>query len=149
MATIDELRRRLDAYDDEKAIVAAMYRYGDALDHDNRDEFLACFTPDARYDVIMRFEPANSFAFTGHAELTQYFKGHTHRPNAFHKHVTTNPLVTVHGDTADAQSYFLRVDSLSPGNATVLAAGRYVDKFVRSDDGTWKIKTRRCEVENL
>jgi hypothetical protein len=47
------------------------------------------------------------------------------------------------------RSYFLRVDSPAAGPAVVLAAGRYIDRFQRSDDGRWRIQSRRCEVENL
>jgi hypothetical protein len=31
----------------------------------------------------------------------------------------------------------------------VLAAGRYIDRFERGADGRWRIRSRRCEVENL
>ncbi len=146
---MDDMAERVGRLEDERAIVATLYRYGAGLDHDNREEFLDCFTADAEYRVSMRFDPSREFGFHGHGELGVYFDGHTHAPAAFHKHVTTNPLVTVDGDTADVQSYFLRVDSPAAGPAIVLAAGRYIDQFERGDDGGWRIRTRRCEVENL
>lgn len=146
---MDDLREELARIRDERGIVATLYRYGDALDHDNRTEFLECFTPDAVYVVSMRIDPAKGFTFEGHDQLGTYFDGHTHAPAAFHKHVTVNPLITVDGATADAQSYFLRVDSPAEGPAVVLAAGRYIDRFERGDDGHWRIRSRRCEVENL
>jgi SnoaL-like domain len=58
-------------------------------------------------------------------------------------------LVDVDNDKAHVQSYFLRVDSLEKGPAVVLAAGKYVDRFERGDDGDWRIRARVCEVENL
>jgi 3-phenylpropionate/cinnamic acid dioxygenase small subunit len=146
---MEELIERLGRLEDERAIMATLHRYGDAIDHDKRDDFLDCFTADAEYLVSMRFNASNGFGFHGHEELGSYFDGHTHAPDAFHKHVTTNPLVTVDGDTADVQSYFLRVDSPAAGPAVVLAAGRYTDRFARGDDGRWRILARRCEVENL
>jgi ketosteroid isomerase-like protein len=135
--------------EDERAIVAILYRYGDALDHGDRDEFLDCFTPDAQYLVHMRMGSSDGLAFEGHEQLREYFDRHTHAPAAFHKHVTVNPLVTVNGAAADAQSYFLRVDSPAAGPAVVLAAGRYIDHLERSPEGRWRIRSRRCEVENL
>jgi len=148
--TVDELRDRVARFEDERAIAATLYRYGDALDYGDRDEFLDCFTPDAHYEVDMRLDPSSKFAFDGHAELTGYFDGHSHAPGAYHKHITTNPLITLEGDTADAQSYFIRVDSSdAQGPGVVLGAGRYIDRFARGDDGKWRIRTRRCEVENL
>jgi len=57
---------------------------------------------------------------------------------------------TIDGDRASVVSYFLRVDAgVEPGPAFVLASGRYLDDFVRGDDGVWRIRARRCEVENL
>jgi 3-phenylpropionate/cinnamic acid dioxygenase small subunit len=146
---MEDLSVRLGRLEDERAIVSTLYRYGEALDHDDRDEFLGCFTADAEYLVSMRIDTSHEFGFHGHEELGAYFDGHSHAPAAFHKHITTNPLVTVDGDTADVRSYFVRVDSPGAGPAVVLAAGRYLDRFRRSDDGRWCIEARRCEVENL
>ncbi len=146
---MDDLADRLGRLEDERAILATLYRYGASLDHDNREEFLDCFTVDADYLVSMRVDPSKEFGFHGHEELGVYFDGHTHAPTAFHKHVTTNPLVALDGHLADVQSYFLRVDSPESGPAVVLAAGRYIDKFERGGDGHWRIRARRCEVENL
>jgi ketosteroid isomerase-like protein len=146
---MDDLGTRLARLEDERGIVATLYRYGDALDHGDRDEFLDCFTPDAQYQVQMRVGSGNGFTHEGHEQLTAYFDSHTHAPAAFHKHVTVNPLITVDGAAAEAQSYFLRVDSPAAGPAVVVAAGRYLDRFERAADGRWRIRSRRCEVENL
>jgi ketosteroid isomerase-like protein len=147
--TIEELTERLDRLENERAIVDTMYAYGTSIDYGDRDRFLACFTDDADYVVVMR-SGDGGFSFHGHDELAQYFEDHTHAPAAWHKHVTTNPSVTVDGDTADAISYFLRVDAAAEsGPAFVLASGRYLDEFVRERDGSWRIRFRRCEVENL
>ena len=132
---MDDLREQLARLQDERAIVATLYRYGDALDHGDRDEFLDCFTSDAEYVVSMGIEPSNGFSYEGHDQLSGYFDGHTHAPAAFHKHVTVNPLINVDGAGADARSYFLRVDSPAAGPAVVLAAGRYIDRFERGADG--------------
>jgi hypothetical protein len=56
----------------------------------------------------------------------------------------------VHGDTAEATSYFLRVDAgAESAPAVVVASGRYLDQLARDTDGRWRIRSRRCEVENL
>jgi ketosteroid isomerase-like protein len=149
MDDLDDLRDLLTRVNDERAIVAVLYRYGDALDQGDRDEFLDCFTPDAVYLVQMRLGSSEGFTFEGHEQLGAYFDGHTHAPAAFHKHVTVNPLLSVDGGAADAQSYFLRVDSPTAGPAIVTAAGRYIDRLERGVDGRWRIRSRRCEVENL
>jgi ketosteroid isomerase-like protein len=147
--TIDDLEARLQRLEDEAAVQATLYAYGAALDYGDRDQFLGCFTSDAAYQVSMRIGGPTGMDFHGHDQLTAYFDGHTHAPAAWHKHVTTNPSVTVHGDTASATSYFIRVDAGDgAGPATVLASGRYQDTLVR-EGGRWRIRTRRCEVENM
>jgi hypothetical protein len=141
---------RVDRLEAEHAIERTLYSYGLALDYGDRDLFLDCFTPDADYVVDMRINTAGSFTFRGHAELTAYFDGHTHAPDAWHKHITTNSLITVDGGTASATSYFIRVDAgPESGPATVLASGRYLDRLVRDAADRWRIRSRRAEVENL
>jgi hypothetical protein len=145
-----ELAARVARLEDERAVVATLYAYGEALDYGDRKLFLDCFTPDADYIVEMRLGREGSFSYRGHDELAGYFEGHTHAPAAYHKHVTVNPMVDCDADTATATSYFLRVDAAATsGPAIVLASGRYIDELVRDAGGHWLIKSRRCEVENL
>ncbi len=151
MPDLDELSARLDRLEAERAIVETMYAYGRALDYGDRDGFLDCFTDDADYVVDMRLGGAAVLSFHGREELAGYHDWHTHAPDAWHKHVATNPAITIDGDTATAVSYFLRLDSDAETGApsTVSSSGRYVDEFVRGDDGSWRIRSRRCDVENL
>ena len=150
VAADDELTERLVRLEAERAIVATLYAYGHALDYGDRDEFLGCFTPDASYVVAMRIETGNGFEAHGHDQFTAYFDNHTHAPAAWHKHITTNPMVRVDGDRAEVTSYFLRVDAgTESGSPVIVASGRYLDEFVRNDAGDWRIRSRRCEVENL
>jgi ketosteroid isomerase-like protein len=145
-----DLAGRVARLEDERAIAATLYAYGTAIDYGDRSQFLDCFTADADYVVTMRLNADGGFRFHGHDELGAYFDGHTHAPAAFHKHVTVNPAVSCDGDTATATSYFLRVDAApASGPAVVLASGRYVDDLVRAPGGRWRIRSRRCEVENL
>lgn len=133
----------------ERSITATLYRYGEALDLGDRDEFIDCFTADSHYQVDMLCGSTAPIVFDGHEQLTGYFDSHTHAPEASHKHLTVNPLITVEGDEADVRSNFIRVDSPQAGPAVVLAAGRYVDRFQRGADGRWRISSRRAMVDNL
>jgi len=149
-AAISELAERLARLEDERAIVTTLYAYGTALDYGDRRLFLDCFTADADYVVEMRIASGDGFGFHGHDELGGYFDGHSHAPAAYHKHVTVNPSIAIDGDAASASSYFLRVDAGSESApAVVLASGRYIDELVRDQTGRWRIRSRRCEVENL
>jgi ketosteroid isomerase-like protein len=148
---LDTLSARLDQLESERAIAQVMYAYGRALDYGDLDAFLDCFTDDAHYVVDMRLGGPAVLEFRGQEELAGYHEWHTHAPNAWHKHVTTNPTVTIDGDTATAVSYFMRLDSDAENGApsAVSSSGRYLDEFARGDDGRWRIRSRRCDVENL
>ena len=146
----ERLSERIDHLEAERQIVATLYAYGHALDYGDRNQFLGCFTADAAYVVAMRVNAENGFELHGHDELTSYFDNHTHAPEAWHKHITTNPMVTVDGDQATATSYFVRVDAgAEAGPAAIVASGRYLDELARDANGHWRIRSRRCEVENL
>jgi ketosteroid isomerase-like protein len=148
---LDALSARLDVLEAERAIVQTMYAYGRALDYGDLDGFLECFTEDADYVVDMRLGGPAVLKFHGRDELAGYHEWHTHAPNAWHKHVGTNPAITIDGDTASVVSYFMRLDSDAENGApsAVSSSGRYLDEFVRGDDGRWRIRSRRCDVENL
>ena len=49
-----ELAARVARLEDERAVVATLYAYGEALDYGDRKLFLDCFTPGADYIVEMR-----------------------------------------------------------------------------------------------
>ena len=145
------LVERVGRLEAERAIADTLYAYGRGLDYGERDVFLNCFTADADYRVDMRIGGESTLHYRGQAELAEYYESHTHAPDAWHKHVTTNPSISVDGDKATTVSYFLRVDACAEeaGLAYVLASGRYLDEFVLGDDDVWRIRSRRCEVENL
>ncbi len=151
MTDLDALTERLDRLEAERAIVQTMYAYGRALDYGDRDGFLDCFTDDADYVVDMRLGGPAVLKFHGRDELAGYHEWHTHAPDAWHKHVGTNPSIIIDGDRATAVSYFMRLDSDAETGAPsiVSSSGRYVDEFARGDDGAWRIRSRVCEVENL
>jgi SnoaL-like domain len=143
-------RERLDRLEAEGAIEETLYAYGSALDYGGLEQFLGCFTEDADYVVTFRIDSGRRFSFHGHEELTAYFNGHTHAPAAWHKHITTNPSITVEGHTATAMSYFIRVDAgARSGPSTITASGRYLDELVADEEGGWRIRSRVAEVENL
>jgi hypothetical protein len=64
-------------------------------------------------------------------------------------HQLGQSLITVTGDEAGAETYFLATVKGRPsdaGNLLHQLGGRYVDRLVR-EDGAWRIKTRICVRE--
>jgi ketosteroid isomerase-like protein len=146
----DDLTRRLQALEDERAVLATLYRYAHALDYGDETAWVDCFTADARYELR---DPAAVSAADrprvhhGREDLARFVANHTRAPERFHKHLLVEPVIAVTGDTATASSYFMRVDDRD-GVPTIYAFGRYLDALVRSADGRWRFAVRIAEIES-
>ncbi len=64
------------------------------------------------------------------------------------KHVTTNPIVTVEGDTATIRSMYTVLQQTDRTPLQAIIAGRYHDAFARID-GTWRLTERRYFADLL
>jgi ketosteroid isomerase-like protein len=161
-STIDALVQRLAQLEDERAIIQTLYTYTHNLDHGDREAFAACFTEDAVFTVQMRLtDPPirgnrqipmpKGFRVEGRNGMAEWFNSRRpHAPEKFLKHITVNPKVVLHGDTATVESYFIVAKPADPkeaGPAILGSSGRYIDEFVRDGD-RWRIRLRHCEVEN-
>ena len=62
------------------------------------------------------------------------------------QHLIGNVTVTLDGDAADCVSYLQaqHVKTGTPGGDNFIIAGRYRDRFVRTDEG-WRIQERRLD----
>jgi 3-phenylpropionate/cinnamic acid dioxygenase small subunit len=65
------------------------------------------------------------------------------QPDRRSKHLGTNAEITVTGDTATATSDFMMLTRHTGTPWGVLTGGRYLDRFVRGTDGTWRFQERR------
>lgn len=139
-AALSAMRQRLQVLEDERSILQTMYAYAHSLDYGLEAEFLDCWHEKAELHWSDR-DPAH-----GHAAITTAFRGHTHAPDAYHKHLVIQPRIAIDGDRATATSYFLRLDRYQPG-PKVRNFGRYHDVFIRCDDGRWRFLERRVDLE--
>jgi ketosteroid isomerase-like protein len=62
------------------------------------------------------------------------------------KHLTTNVIVEVEGDSAQARSYFTVIQATEALPLQPIISGRYRDSFVRSADG-WRFSEREMHVD--
>ena len=148
MTASEDLERRLEQLEAERAILATLYRYGHAIDYGDEASWVDCFTEDGAFDVRIRLHPELSFRAEGHEALWAFIRSHTRAPDVWHKHVLVEPRVTVDGDRAHVDSYFLKVDAQPEGSSLITAMGRYRDDLVRSADGCWRFVERVAEVDD-
>ena len=134
---MSSLEERVQRLEDERAVLDRLYAYCTSLDYGHRDEWLDCWTEDG----VLAWPHET---FTGRDEIARAFDGHSHAPEAFHKHVIVDPRVRLNGDEATAESYFTRLND-SPEGPVVRSFGRYMDVLVRCDDGAWRIRERRLD----
>lgn len=125
----------------ERDIKQTMYRYGSALDYGCESDWLNCWISDA-------FLHWPDQPIRGHGELLAAFNSHTHAPSIYHKHIVVNIQISVVGDSASAQSNFMRVDAYDDG-PQIMAFGRYVDNFILCDDAVWRFSKRVVELESV
>jgi len=141
----DDLVKRLELLEDERAILQTLYRYGHCIDYGLEQEWVGLFTEDGIYEIRLR-HPGSVIRKEGSQALAQFIAEHTRAPARYHKHLLVEPLITLESNNqATVQSYFLRVDE-GEGKLYILAFGRYQDRLVKYNS-RWLFKERICEVE--
>lgn len=143
-----DLERRLEALEAERDIRRLFHRYAECLDYGLADDFPALFTADGTWRLERLGDVVKTF--TGHAELHVFASGHSHWPDAAHKHLVFDHEVLLDGDRGTATSYFLRVDRHPDraGAPQIFEFGRYHDDLERGDDGRWLFRQRRVVGES-
>jgi 3-phenylpropionate/cinnamic acid dioxygenase small subunit len=124
---------------DERAIIDVCVRYATAIDDRDWERLRSCFVPDAvgiyHADRVLTGYPAIEEAVR--TAVT---------PLSRTQHLVANFTVVLDGDEASSRCYLhaQHVRSGIPGGETFVIAGRYSDRFVRTDDG-WRIRERRLD----
>src|SRR5688500_2925940 len=106
------LEERLALLEDEREIQRTLCAYGNSIDYGNEGEWIDCWLADAVLHWPTQIYPT---PFEGHEGLRRAFRGHTHAPSIFHKHVVVDPRIEIEGDTASVESYFARLDEDEDG----------------------------------
>jgi hypothetical protein len=140
---VASLEERVQLLEDERSILHTMHTYAHSLDQNLEEEFVDCWTDDARlYWSGMQAEP-----FVGRDAIAQAFRSHAPVPGVVNKHLTLEPRLTMEGGRATGVSYFAFVVGSGDGDPRIQSYGSYRDVFVRCDDGRWRFQERRPEVE--
>ncbi len=130
--------------DSARQIENLIYRYAELIDTGDLAGVAALF---ANGEIISTEHGAR---FTGTSEVLDLYKmscrlyEDTGTPKT--KHLTTNVIIDVSGDTAKARSYYTVVQATESLPMQPIISGRYHDTF-RSREGTWEFASREMFVD--
>ena len=144
VSTTESLESRVAVLEDERAILRLLHAYGHHLDYGLAEAWLDCFTEDGVFEVQRATPPGG--LYRGRDELRGFVSAHTHAPDKWHKHVVVDPIIRTDGDSAEVESYFMRLDRIDD-IPRIRTFGRYRDSLRRGEDGRWRLAKRVVEVE--
>ena len=127
----------------EAGIVRTLHRYGHAIDAGDEATWVDLFTPEGQFQVR---GPQGGYTISGRDELAAFASRHSRRPEAFHQHVVTQPVIEVEGDRARCVSRFF-VIVMDGDRPAVRTFGTYRDELERGEDGEWRFVVRRPEID--
>ncbi len=133
-----DLEARITRLEDLEAIRQLKARYCEICDDDhNPDRIVGLFTEDGIWEGrgIGRAE--------GHQEIRALFE-RFRTLIRFSQHMSMNPVIEVHGETAKGTWYFFGPFTLAEGNQAVWQACRYHEDY-RKVGGEWKIAHLRVK----
>jgi hypothetical protein len=142
----------LPAWEDERAIRHTMDLYAHAMDYGEEEVWRDCFTDEALFlvsDAQKGFEEI--YRVQGSDRLSAYIAAYPRPPQVFAKHICTQILIRVEGESAQSESFWLAVNSTGGaegGEPDIMAFGRYKDRLVVCPDGRWRFTERICETES-
>jgi hypothetical protein len=146
LSDTETLAARVRALEDERAILATLNAYIHALDYKGRAaEFADCFTETGGF-VVVDTSGEQTYELTGRPALTTWHEDLHAKPLfAHHAHALLNTTISLAGDEATAESYYVVFVSTDSGAGT-LSSGLYTDRLVRSPDAQWRIDKRTITV---
>lgn len=125
-------RRDERGLDDISAISRLKFRYLRTLDTKSWEEFADTMIPEATatYSEYLQFESRDAF---------MAFMRNTLGPHVITEHRCDHPEIDVDGDTATGTWYLADTVLIPEHNMLLRGAAFYTDRYVRCEDGYWRI----------
>lgn len=121
------------AVEQKQRIRELKYRYGRYTDTADVDAFVELFTEDAEFDIGVYGTGS------GHDELEEFIEWVAEQNVVNRVHNIFNPLITVDGETATGEWYYIALYEQDDGTVEI-GQGYYDDEY-RLVDGEWKISS--------
>ena len=129
--------------DDIAAITDLLYRYNTAIDVLDVDGWAATFTPDGVFNGAIE-------TFRAHHDKDK-FAAHARdlvaRGLPRLRHFLSNVRVSVDGDNATSDCFFLIVATPDDEPSSINMVGEYHDRLVRSRNGEWLFAERTVKTD--
>lgn len=144
-----KLKRRLRALEDREQIRELRATYCFLVDDGRFDELVDdCFTEDARCDFRSAGGDVGPFVSEGREEVRAFFGQVVASMLRGMSHTVHNHRIAIDGDRAAGDCYF-ELTAEDPGSgAAVVGAGRYLDRYRRSD-GRWRFEERKAVIVHM
>jgi hypothetical protein len=148
-ARVDDLARRVEVLEAERAILDRLAAYGHTIDAGDEAGWLDCFTRDGRFSVEPQTMDRPPLDVLGREALEAFIQGHSRPPETYHQHGLLEPRICLAPDRRSATCTAMMYSLMRhPGSQPVMRVfGRYLDQLVLESDGAWRFRWRRAIVE--
>ena len=145
---MSSLEARVTALEQQSAVLAALHRYGPALDYGNEREWVDCFTADGEFSATDPRGQVRAMSIRGAEALLQFAQGHSRAPDVWHKHLVVDPVIDADAGRARSSSYYVLLVADADGVPAIGTFGRYEDDLEPGPDGRWRFAHRHITVES-
>ncbi len=149
MKDIDSVTQfRLRELEDHAAIEELIYRFSSVETRGSVESYLDLFTPDGEHETRWAEDwpderAGSSRVIRGHSALGDHVTWLLGR-NMTARRFVSHLKIDLDGDRATGVMFRIKVDP--KGSTPEVTYGRYVDEYVRTADGVWRIKRRVFEI---
>ena len=143
LSELQALLARVIRLEDERAIVDALHRYGQAADDGDDRAWSHLFVEDGVFlchdrgeNVLLREQ--------GRPALAQWLRNFRANEVRLTKHCVLAPVVRIEGERALVKSYLTRISENADPYAPpfLLLMGKYRDEMIKESDGRWRFAQR-------
>jgi hypothetical protein len=150
---LEKMAERVQQLESTAAIHERLRAYGTAIDKQRLEEFVDCFTDDGVwYAVFMTgtdFYDQPRGVRTGRESIERAGRAMLASIDGPTRHVVVDSSVQFETPTmATAASDFFTLQAATWGAAPrITSSGRYIDRLLLDQDGSWRFAERRCEID--
>jgi SnoaL-like domain len=143
LSQLQTLLARVTRLEDERAILDALHRYGQAADDGDDRAWSNLFVENGVFLCLDRDENV-VLREQGHPALAQWLRNFRANEVRLTKHCVLAPVIRIEGERALVKSYLTRISENADPYAPpfLLLMGKYRDEMIKEGDGQWRFTQR-------